>query len=120
MSSPTPDSVKAEIDAGRMKVGNAVLTAAGAVASPTKISQMTTDASGNLQVTDALPVHQNTITAALITARASGTTGVLTQTFVIGSDVTTATIGGYIRVGITNDGTGIATGSYYLPVYTIV
>ena len=118
MSSQSPDSVKTEVDQGRMRVGNQVQLANGLPAA-SAVSQMTTDASGNLQVTSHLPVVAATSAAKIFDLSGTAATGVLTNTLVGGASVTTATIGGYIRVDVTAAGTGFTSGSYYLPVYVI-
>lgn len=119
MPGNTPDGLKFEIDQGRMRVGNEVQLANGLPAG-TNVKQMTMDASSDLQVTDHLPIVQPTLTEKALDITGIGATGVLVNTLVGGATVTTATIGGYIRVNITNSGSGFTSGSYYLPVYTIV
>lgn len=118
MSTPNGDSLRVEIVENSLVVGNPVKTATKA--SVGAVSQMTADASGNLQATAHLPVVQPTATLPIFQLTGTGTTGILVNTFVVASDVTTATIGGYVRATLTNPGTGLTTGSYYLPVYTIL
>ncbi len=119
MSTPSTDTLKQEIDQGRMRVGNPVQLANGAN-SVSSVSQISIDANSNLQVTQVPTVVQPTATSQMFTITGTGTTGILVNTLVDGATVTTATIGGYIRVNITNSGTGLTSGNYYLPVYTIV
>ena len=118
MSSPTSDGLKSEIDAGRMRVGNPIQTAAGLPAA-TNVSQLTTDSSGNLQVTAHLPIVQPTTTDKVIDVTGISATGILVNTLVGGATVTTATIGGYFRVAITATGSGTTSGSYYVPFYVL-
>lgn len=119
MSTPSTDALKQEIDAGRMRVGNQVQLSTGLPA-VTTLSQNYIDSNSQLQTAEAVTVNQSTSTVELFDLRGRGTSATLTQTFVKGSDVTTATIGGYIRVKITDAGSAITSSSYYLPVYTIV
>lgn len=119
MSTPNPDGLKIEIDQGRMRTGNQVQLQSGLPA-VTTLSQMYIDSSSNMQAVEAVTANQSTSTVELFDLRGRGTAATLTQTFVKGSDVTTATIGGYIRVKVTDAGNAITSGSYYLPVYTIV
>lgn len=118
MSTPSGDALRQEIVENALVAGNPVKTVSkinvGAV------SQLTADTSGNLQATAHLPVSQPTSTERILDLTGVGTTGALTQTFVGSATVTTATIAGYVRVNITNSGSGFTTGSYYLPVYTLV
>ena len=118
MSSPSPDAVKAEIDQGRMKAGNQILDSNG-VPAASNVSQLTADASSKLQVTAHLPVVQPTSTGKIFDLNGTSATGILTNTLVGGASVTTATIGGYMRVDITAAGSGFTSGSYYIPVYVI-
>ena len=119
MSTQDNNSLEAVINAGKMKAGNPVLNSSGAVAA-TQVSQLTTDSSGNLQVTTHLPIVGETTTSKLFEFTGTATADVLTQTLVAGATVTTATKAGFIRVGITDAGGVMTNGSYYLEVFTIV
>ncbi len=119
MSTPSTDALKLELDAGRMRIGNQVQLANGLPA-VTVLSQSYVDANSKMQVSEAAIIAQSVSTVELFDLRGTGTTGTLTNTFVVGSDVTTATIAGYIRIKATNAGSGLTSGSYYLPIYTIV
>lgn len=118
MSSISADAVREEIRENALVSGNPVKSSnkvnVGAV------RQLTSDSSGNLQATASLPIVQPTATSPIFQLTGVGASGTLVDTFVVASDVTTATIGGYIRATLTNTGTGLTTGDYYLPVYTIL
>lgn len=118
MSTPSTDALKLEIDAGRMRVGNQVQLANGLPA-VTTLSQNYIDSNSNLQIVEPVTANQSSSSLELFDLRGTGATGALTQTFVGGATVTTATIAGYVRVKITNAGSGFTSGSYYMPVYTL-
>ncbi len=118
MSTPSTDALKQEIDAGRMRAGNQVQTAAGAPA-VTTLSQMFIDSNSNLQIVEPITANQSVSTLELFDLRGTGATGALSQTFVGAATVTTATIAGYVRIKITNAGSGFTSSSYYMPVYTL-
>lgn len=116
----TIETLEAHIDRTRLKVGNEIVQSTGAVvtaSTPVYVDSASKLATGSFPF--ALPVSVGaTIPALDVTG--TGTTGVLTQTFVGSASVTTATIAGYIRVSLTNGGSGLTSGSYYLPIYTLL
>lgn len=137
--SPLPGSVRSEITENANKAGNPVKTSTGA--SQTNAIPYA-DSSGNLAHTSvtaskpvyidsssvpqtgsfpfALPAVQATSTLPLLDLTGVGSAGLLTTTIVKASEVTTATIAGYIRVAITDTGDTVTDGSYYFPFYTIL
>lgn len=118
MATQDNNSLEAVINAGKMKAGNPVLNSSGSKAA-SQISQLTTDATGNLQVTTYLPLVGETTTSKLFEFTGTATADVLTQTLVAGASVTTATKAGFIRVGITDAGGVMTNSSYYLEVFTL-
>lgn len=119
MSTPNADGLKQELDQGRMRVGNQVQASTGLPA-VTTLSQNYIDANSLLQTAEAITANQSQAAVELMDLRGTGATGALTQTFVGAATVTTATIAGYIRVKVTNAGSGLTSSSYYLPIYTLV
>lgn len=121
MSTPTPDGLKAEIDQGKMKVGNPVVDATGvpvATAAP-----MAVGADGNMAAS--LPTifatgAANTgIAFASYSGSATGSANELMHLSLVKGSNATATIAGYRRVTITDAAGVITSGDYYEPFYTL-
>ena len=70
----------------------------------------------------AIPVvelHQEDTDKPFMKATGTGTAGNLNRSLVQESDVTTATRVGWFRAGVGNLGTGLASGDYFVPMYTL-
>src|SRR6185312_15485179 len=100
MSTPTPDSLRQEIATNAMREGNPVNNSDGTP--NTSQQNMSTDANGNMQITPDVPVVQPTITSQVFTITGKSAPGILVNTLVNGSDVTTATKAGFLRVNLTD------------------
>lgn len=87
----------------------------------------TADAEGQLDViqTDTagaqpvLVLDQDDISEEFIKFYGSAAAATITQSLVAAADVTTATVNGYIRVNVQDEGNQITDGAYYLPVYAL-
>lgn len=66
-----------------------------------------------------LTIDQADISEEFIRFIGTSANGVLTQSIVEAADVATATIAGYLKVYISDDGNQLADASYYLPIYTL-
>lgn len=125
MSSSTPDSVKAELDAGKMKVGNPIVDSGGAVLTGTNVSTIPyIDSSGNLGVAPiALPLMAGTISTSnsvlSIQGQATGTANDLMHLTLVAGANATLTIAGFYRITVTDTAGVITTGAYYAPFYTL-
>lgn len=121
MSSPSTDGLKDEIEQGKMKVGNQVVTSTGAAI--TDASPMFVDASGRLAA--ALPVLMATgatntgIAVMSVRGSATGSANDLMHLTLVAGANATATIAGYMRITVTDDAGVITTGNYYAPFYTL-
>jgi hypothetical protein len=121
MSSSTPDSVKAEIEGGKMKVGNTVADATGAAI--TIPAPLFVDANGAMATS--LPTifatgAANTGVAVMdIRGSATGTANDLMHLTLVAGANATATIAGYMRISVTDAAGVITTGAYYAPFYTL-
>lgn len=67
------------------------------------------------------PLHleQDDISEEAIRVTGTAAADVLTQTIVASAAVTTATVAGYIRLNIQDEGNQVTDSYYYLPFYTI-
>lgn len=112
------DNLLRHINNDRMQVGNKVLNSAGtdAVSSSNPLS---TDSTGLLQVSGLLPITQTTITEGVLSITGTGAADVMTQTLVSGSDATTWTKSGWIRVKVTDSGGRFTNGYHYIQVGTL-
>lgn len=121
MSSPSPDAVHAEVEAGRMKVGNIVAGANGAAI--TTPSPLFISAAGVLAAS--LPVVMYTgatntgISMLSLQGSATNTANDLMHLTLVKGANATATIAGYYRVTVTDDNGVITNGDYYAPFYTL-
>lgn len=87
----------------------------------------TADAEGQLDViqTDTagaqpvLVLDQDDISEEFVKFYGSAAAATITQSLVAAADVTTATVNGYIRVNVQDEGNQITDGAYYLPVYAL-
>ena len=82
----------------------------------------TVDAAQN-STTAAIPplkLTQTDVSEEAIRFVGSAAAGTLTQTFVAGATVTTATIQGYVRIYVQDDGNQITDSNYYMPIYTLI
>ena len=118
MSTPSGDALRDEIRENALVAGNPVKNSSKI--SVGAVSQLTADSSGNLQATSFLPIVQPTSSLEVIDLTGVSATGILVNTLVGAATVTTATIAGYARIDVTASGTGLTSGSYYLPFYTIL
>lgn len=115
------DNLASLVNASNLKIGNRVRGANGnpAAAAVTNIS---VDANSNLQATVPLTAAQpaTNLTGELMSLTGSPNGNALTQTFVAGASVSTATAAGYFRIAMVSDNSAIfSTSAYYLPVYTL-
>jgi hypothetical protein len=121
MATEDNNSLRARIDAVGMMTGNQVLdatTKAPVTASRQNWIDSDSRFASGTQQPFALGASQSTVTSPLFTLSGKSAGGILTQTLVAGSDVTTATKAHFIRIDLTDDN-GVATGSFYLEAFTI-
>lgn len=127
MSSSTPDSVKAELEAGKMKEGNSVVDENNALQIGTDLNApMYVDGNSNLQVGGfPFPVQMfagvtsTSNSVATIEGSATGSANDLMHLTLVAGANATAVIAGYYRVTVTDDAGVITTGAYYAPFYTL-
>ena len=142
MSSPSADSLKTEIDQGRMRVGNQFQAATGLPVTANQIPYV--DSNSNLAtatLTASQLVYSNSSSVpvagvppfALAMAAAATTVSVFTvsgtstlsadeimhNTLVAGAGVTTWTKTGFIQVDITDAGGNITNGKHYIQFGTL-
>lgn len=127
MSSSTPDSVKAELEAGKMKEGNSVVDENNALQVGTDLNtHMYVDGNSALQV-GGFPfavqmfagVTNTANSVATIEGQSTGTANDLMHLTLVSGANATAVIAGYYRVTVTDDAGNITTGAYYAPFYTL-
>lgn len=122
MSTESSDSLKVELDQGRMRVGNQIQLQSGLPA--TTSAPLYSDSSGNLAASVPLTMTAPSTTAAFLditgTTSLSSGGGTMTQTLVTAAGATTITSAGFVRVNITDAGGNLTNGGFYLQVYTIV
>lgn len=124
MSSPTSDGLKQEIDAGKMAIGNKIVTASGAVS--TVSSNLFIDANGCLDsgnVPFALPLFAGLTDTSfsVLSVRGQATltaADAMHQTLVSGASGSLTTVG-FLRVTITDDAGNLTNGAYYIPFGTL-
>lgn len=127
MSTPSLDALKAELDAGKMQEGNAVVDASNALQTGTDLNApMYVDGNSTLQVGGfpfALQMFAgvtNTANSVVsIEGQSTGTANDLMHLTLVSGSNATATIAGYYRVTVTDDAGNITTGAYYAPFYTL-
>lgn len=130
MSSSTPDSVKAELEAGKMKEGNSVVDENNALQVGADLNaHMYVDGNSTLQVgafpfaVQAFAGVQNTANSVVtIEGSSTGTANDLMHLTLVTGANATATIAGYYRITILDDAGNInsgASGAYYAPFYTL-
>lgn len=127
MSSSTPDSVKAELEAGKMKEGNSVVDDNNALQTGTDLNApMYVDGNSTLQV-GGFPFAVQllagvTSTSNSIASIEGSTTGsanaILTQTLVQGAAASLTTTG-FLRITVTDDAGNLTNGQYYIPFGTL-
>jgi hypothetical protein len=123
MSTPSGDSLRQEIVENALVVGNPVKDASKIAL--INANSVYVDANGVMAAVPPMPITvtsaQATTTALMNLSGAStlSATGPLTNTLVVGSAVTTATIAGYARVTITDSAGNVTTSQYYVPFYTL-
>lgn len=124
MSTPTADGLKAEIDAGKMAIGNKVVTVSGAIS--TISSNVFIDANGGLD-SGALPftiplfagLTDTSFSVMSIRGQATLTAAdAMHQTLVSGAATSLTTVG-FLRVTITDDAGNLTNGAYYIPFGTL-
>lgn len=117
------NSLQARIEAIGLKIGNEVLESSTNLTT-TPSRQNWIDSSGRLaagiQQPFALGSAQSTITSAQFILSGKATSAILTNTLVLGSDVTTATKAAFVRVDVTDDNSVVTAGSYYIQLFTIL
>lgn len=121
MGSQSNDSLEAKINAMGLVVGNQVL---GSDRNPTTASRQNwvdsdSRLAAGIQQPFALGAAQSTITGPVFILSGKATSGILINTLVLGSDVTTATKAAFLRVDVTDDNSVVTAGSYYLELFTI-
>lgn len=125
MSTPTSDSLKQEIDAGKLKVGNFVVDASGFNLTGTNTATVPyLDSSGAFQVAPiALPLIAGSVSTSnsvlSIAGSATGSANELMHLTLVSGANATATIAGYYRVTVTDAAGVVTTGAYYAPFYTL-
>lgn len=123
MSTPSGDAVRDEIRENALVAGNPVKDSSKITVTTSR--GLYADSSGNLASVAPFPLavssSEGTTTAVLSLTGAStlSASGPLTNTLVISSAVTTATIAGYARVTVTDSAGNVSTSNYYVPFYTI-
>lgn len=115
------NSLKARIEALGLVIGNQILGADKNASTPSRQTWIDSDSrlAAGIQQPFALGAAQSTITSAILTLSGKASSGILTNTLVLGSDVTTATKAGFLRVDLTDDNSVVTAGSYYLELFTI-
>jgi len=101
----------------RMRINNAGDVAIGLAASAS--AQLHIDQSSATGAQPVLLLDQADVSEEFIKFVGSAAAGVLTQSIVNASDVTTATVAGYLRVYVQDDGDQITDQAYYVPIYTL-
>lgn len=128
MGTQSTDSLLQLIQQMGLKEGNQILDVNGnTMAAGNSSVPLYADASGNFQAGAypfAIPfvaaANQTTIAALSIEGQSTGTANdLMHQTLVQGSNVTTFTSQGFIRVAITDDAGNITNGFYYIQVGTL-
>ena len=122
MSSPTSDSLKKEIDEGKMKVGNEVLAATGLATGASSIPYI--DSSNKLAVG---PIPFAIASSLATTVSVLDVTGYATLsadeimhgTIVAGAGVTTWTKTGFIQINVTDSAGNITNGKHYIQFGTL-
>lgn len=120
MSSPQVDGLKAEIDQGRMRVGNQVQLASGLPA--TGSQPLSTDSSGNLQATLPLAMAAQATTQAVFDVQGYATLSadeIMHGTLVAGAGVTTFTKTGFLQINVTDAAGNITSGKHYIQFGTL-
>lgn len=112
------DNLATFVEESNLKVGNRV-RGTDKFRAVTGVSQLSVDASSNLQITVPVTAVQPTITGELVNVTGTGAANVMTQTLVGGADATTFTASGWIRVNITDSGGRLTDGYHYIPVGTL-
>lgn len=112
------DNLATHVENSNLKVGNRVRSATGLPA-VSAVTQLLIDANSNLATSAAVTTSQPTVTGEVINMTGTGAAGILTQTFVKGSDVTTFTTTGYVRVLLTDAGGQITNGYHYVRIGTL-
>jgi len=101
----------------RMRINSAGDVAIGIAATPS--AQLHVDQSSTTGAQPVLLLDQADVSEEFIKFVGSAAAGVLTQSIVNASDVTTATVAGYLRVYVQDDGNQITDQAYYVPIYTL-
>lgn len=127
MSSPNLDGLKAELDAGKMQEGNAVVDANNALQTGGDLNApMFVDGNSTMQV-GGFPfaiqllagVTSTSNSIATIEGSSTGTAAAaLTQTLVQGTSASLTTTG-FLRITITDDAGNLTNGQYYIPFGTL-
>lgn len=123
MSTPSGDSVRAEIIENALKVGNPVKDSIGIPI--LTANALSVDSNGSMAATSPLPVtvssSQATTTALMSFTGAStlSATGPLTNTIVATAAVTTFTVTGYARVALTDNAGNVTSSNYYVAFGTV-
>jgi hypothetical protein len=123
MSTPSGDSVRAEIIENALVTGNPVKDSSKIPLTSSK--PLYADSSSNLATDAPFPLivtSSQATTTALLTVTGASTlsaTGPLTNTIVAAAAVTTFTAAGYARVLITDSAGNVTTSNYYVQFGTL-
>lgn len=127
MSTPNLDGLKLELDAGKMKEGNAVVDELQALQTGTDLNAfMFVDGNSTMQVGPlpfaaplAAGVTSTSNSVLAIEGSATGSANELMHLTLVAGANATATIAGYYRVSLVDDAGVITSGAYYAPFYTL-
>ena len=125
MSSSTPDSLKTEIEQGRLATGNYIVTATGAVT--TASSNLYVDSSGKLEsgsLPFVLPLYAGSASTSYAALAVSGyatlsADEVMHNTLVAGAGVTTWTKTGFLQIDVYDAAGNITNGKHYIQFGTL-
>ena len=84
------------------------------------LAKLHVDQSSTTGAVPVLTVDQADISEEFVRFIGTSANAVLNQSIVEAADVTTATIAGYLKIYVQDDGNQLTDQSYYLPIYTLV
>ena len=121
MSTPSGDSVRAEIVENALVAGNPVKTSAKAPATasqPVYVDSSSNMASGAFPF--AIPFSAQATTDSALSVAGTPNGNIMTQTLVAAASATTVTSAGFVRMTIVSANEAImSSGSYYIQVNTL-
>lgn len=123
MSTQSPDSLKVEIDAGKMKVGNEVLAATGLATGASTIPYIDSNnqlAVGAIPFAIATSASATTVSVLDVTGYATlSEDEIMHGTLVAGAGVTTWTKTGFLQINVTDSAGNITDGKHYVQFGTL-